>query len=222
MSSSAPGRFQDHYIALGIEPRADSDTIQAAYTKLAKKYHPDNQETGDKTNFDAVNMAYEVLSDPALRIEFDKLKGIDHDAGDPTFSGTVFFDALKHAALVRSAILCVLCDRRRIKPGRPTLTLRVIESMLQITNDELSFAMWYLKQRGLVHNDDKSNLQITVDGLDFLEQNPPPAEAVLALLRPESIAGASAPASTVLNVLHRVLTRERSPQPVRAVAPGPK
>ncbi len=221
MSSSVNGKFQDHYIALGIEPRSDSETIQAAYTKLAKKYHPDNPETGNQTNFDAINMAYEVLSDPVLRIEFDKLKGIDHDAGDPTFSGTVFFDALKQAALLRSAILCVLCDRRRIKPGRPTLTLRVIESMFQITNDELSFAMWYLKQRGLVLNDDKSNLQITVDGLDFLEQNPPPPEAVLALLKPEAIAAASAPAPTVLNVLHRVLTRERPAPPARAIAPRP-
>jgi hypothetical protein len=220
MSSSAAGKFQDHYIALGIEPRADSEAIQSAYTKLARMYHPDNPETGDQTKFDAINMAYEVLSDPTMRIEFDKLKGIDRDGGDPTFTGAVFFEALKQAALIRTAILCVLCDRRRIKPGRPTLTLRIIESMLQITNDELSFAMWFLKQRGYVHVDDKSNLQITVDGMDFLEHNPPPADAVLALVKPEALADAGDPAPTVLNVLHRVLMRDRPP--LRTVAPQPK
>jgi curved DNA-binding protein len=217
MSSSVSGKFQDHYIALGLEPRADSDAIQAAYTKLAQKYHPATAETGNQEKFDAINMAFEVLSDPVMRLEFDKLKGIDHDADDPTFSGMGFFEALHKGAALRTAILCILCDRRRLKPGRPTLTLRVIESLLHITNDELSFAMWYLKQRGYVLIDDKGNLQLTADGMDFLEQNPPVAEAVMPLVKSEALGSASNGPPTVLNVLHKALTRDRLP--VRAVAP---
>ena len=83
MSSGAAGKFQDHYILLGIETNADSDTIQAAYSRLAQKFHPSNPETGDKTKFDAVNQAYEVLADPTLRAAFDKVKGVDHEAGNP-------------------------------------------------------------------------------------------------------------------------------------------
>src|SRR5579863_5801818 len=109
MSSSVSGKFQDHYIALGLEPRADSDAIQAAYTKLAQKYHPSNAETGNQEKFDAINMAFEVLSDPVMRLEFDKLKGIDRDAEDPTFSGIGFFEALQKGAALRTAILCILC-----------------------------------------------------------------------------------------------------------------
>ena len=87
MSSSVSGKFQDYYIVLGIEPRSDSETIQAAYTKLAQKYHPSNVETGNEEKFDQINTAYEILSDPALRLEFDKVKGVDQDTGNPTFSG---------------------------------------------------------------------------------------------------------------------------------------
>jgi curved DNA-binding protein CbpA len=237
MSSSLPGKFQDHYIALGLEPRAESEAIQAAYSKLARMYHPDNPETGDEIKFEAVNMAYEVLSDPVMRIEFDKLKGIDRDAGNPLFTGAGFFDALKLGTMLRSAVLCILCDRRRIKPFRPTLSLRDVEGMLQASSEELSFALWYLKTRGQVISDDKSNLQITADGMDYLERNSPSPTAILPLIKPESIAPAIAPPqpvappavpdspreeSSVLKALHRVLTRDHLPQDVRTVAPRPK
>src|SRR5579872_994219 len=168
MSSSVSGKFQDYYIVLGIEPRADSETIQSAYTKLAQKYHPNNAETGDEAKFDQVNAAYEILSDPALRIEFDKLKGIDQDAGNPTFSGADFFDALKRATALRTAILFVLCDRRRLKSTKPTMSPRQVEVMLHTNNDELTFVIWHLKSRGLVLSDDKSNLQISAEGMDYL------------------------------------------------------
>ena len=197
MSSSASGKFQDYYIVLGLEPSADSDTIQAAYTQLARKYHPSNSETGDQKKFDDLNAAYEVLSDPALRLEFDKLKGVDRDSGNPVFAGAAFFEALKRGAALRAAILCLLCDRRRTKPTKPSLSLRHLETMLQITNDELSFVLWYLKQRGHVESDDKSNLQISAEGIDYLERNPPKPEAVLRLVKPEALAPDAAPAPAV-------------------------
>src|SRR5262249_27096415 len=153
---SSAGKFQDHYALFGIEPHADSDTIQAAYTTLAQKYHPNNPDTGDQEKFDAVNLAYEVLSDPTLRASFDQLKGVDQDRGDPKFSGPEFFQGLKQAEALRSTLLCVLYDRRRLKSFKPSLSMRHLEGMLNATAEELNFALWYLKQRGLVANDDKS------------------------------------------------------------------
>lgn len=222
MSSSVSGKFLDYYIVLGIEPRSDSETIQTAYTKQAQKYHPSNAETGDVDKFDQVNAAYEILSDPALRIEFDKIKGIDQDAGNPTFSGAEFFDGLKRTFVLRSTILCLLCDRRRTKSTKPTMSMREIETMLQTTNDELNFVMWYLKQRGLVINDDKSNLQISAEGMDFLQTNPPSQEAVMQMVRPEAlastVAGAQKPVSSAveaLNQLDRSLRGELSTEGAR-------
>jgi len=210
MSSSAAGKFQDHYIVLNVEPLSDSETIHAAYSKLAQKYHPSNPETGDKEKFDQVNQAYEVLADPALRAAFDKVKGVDHEAGNPKFTGTEFFDALAKSELLRAAILCILYDRRRIKAGKPSLSLRQIDGMILAPAEEISFALWYLKKRALVINDDKSNLEISVEGMDFLEQNRPPADAVLPFIKPDAlINGQAKPVETapVLSALNRALHR---------------
>ena len=60
--------------------------------------------------------------------------------------------------------------------------------MLQSTSEGLSFALWYLKQRSLVASDDKSNLLITVEGMDYLETNPPTPEMVMPLIRAGGLA----------------------------------
>jgi curved DNA-binding protein CbpA len=223
MSSGAGGKFQDHYVLLGLETNADSDTIQAAYSKLAQKFHPNTPETGDKTKFDAINQAYEVLSDPALRASFDQVKGVDHEAGNPKFTGPGFFQALEDGSALRSAILCLLYDRRRIKSFKPSLSLRHLEGMIQAATDELNFALWYIKQRGFAVNDDKSSMAITVEGMDYLEKNRPSPDAVMKFIRQDALIAPAklpekAPAAEirteepVLNVLSRVLQRHTSPE----------
>jgi curved DNA-binding protein CbpA len=195
MSAPLAGKFQDHYEVLGIDPKSDSDTIQRAYAKLVQEYHPNNADTGDKTKFEAVNLAYEILSDPLLKREFDKLKGIAQDEGPPKFSGLDFFDALGRETGLRTALLCVLYDRRRTKPFTPSLSMRHIEGILGATAEEMNFALWYLKQRSLVANDDKSSLQITVEGMDLLEQNRPSPEVVMPFIKTGAIAGPKKPAA---------------------------
>src|SRR5450755_2972311 len=114
MSAPLAGKFQDHYEVLGIEPQSDSDAIQRAYARLAQRFHPANADTGDKEKFDAVNQAYEVLSDSQLRKDFDAVKGVSREETGPKFSGIEFFDALKRGTGLRSAILAMLYDRRRM------------------------------------------------------------------------------------------------------------
>ncbi len=217
MSSPLTGKFQDHYDVLGVDAKSDLETVQRAYSKLSQKYHPNNPDTGNKEEFDAVNYAYEVLSDPALRREFDKLKGIAEGEGGPKFSGQEFFDALGRETGLRTAMLCVLYDRRRTKPFTPSLSLRHIENILDATAEEMTFAIWYLKQRGFTVNDDKSNLQITVEGIDFLETNKPSPEVVMPFIKPAALASpkeppkappAAAPSENepAISVLNRALT----------------
>src|SRR5271155_2947762 len=117
MSAPPAGKFQDHYAVLGIDPKSDSDTIQQAYSKLAQKYYPKNAETGDPEKFEALNLAYEVLSDPEQRILFDKVKGVGEQDGSPKFTGVHFFDRLGREAVLRTVVLCVLYDRRLTKPS---------------------------------------------------------------------------------------------------------
>jgi len=39
--------FNDYYEALQLSPNADSETIERVFWMLAKRYHPDNDQTGN-------------------------------------------------------------------------------------------------------------------------------------------------------------------------------
>ena len=54
---------RDFYEVLGVSKSASKDEIKSAYRKLAKKYHPDNHETGDAEKFKEVQEAYDILFD---------------------------------------------------------------------------------------------------------------------------------------------------------------
>jgi curved DNA-binding protein CbpA len=174
MSSARPQQYHDHYAVLGVDPKADSETIARAYQSLAQRFHPSNRETGDKDKFAYVNEAYETLANPASREAFNSLRAANTvDTSPPEFSGANFFDTFGGETMRRMAILCVLYDRRRQKPSTPSLSQRQLEAIVEISPDDLGFAVWYLKQRGLAMSDDKSSMQITIAGMEFLEKNLP-------------------------------------------------
>ncbi len=63
----------DLYARLGIAPGASAAAIKQAYRRLAKKLHPDvNRDRAAHERFLAVKEAYEVLSNPLLRREYDE------------------------------------------------------------------------------------------------------------------------------------------------------
>jgi len=80
----------DYYKTLGVERSASQDEIRKAYRKLAKKYHPDRDATAaDK--FKEVQEAYDVLSDPAKRKQYDQFgHAFKSGAGGPGSQGTPF------------------------------------------------------------------------------------------------------------------------------------
>ncbi|AIL63896.1 MULTISPECIES: curved DNA-binding protein [Pseudomonas] len=67
--------FKDYYKILGVEPTADDKAIKTAYRKLARKYHPDvSKERDAEEKFKEANEAYEALSSPEKRAEYDELR----------------------------------------------------------------------------------------------------------------------------------------------------
>ena len=63
---------RDFYEVLGVKKNATKDEIKSAYRKLAKKYHPDNKETGDEEKFKEVQEAYDILFDDQKRSAYDQ------------------------------------------------------------------------------------------------------------------------------------------------------
>lgn len=64
---------RDLYEILGVSRSADAEEIKRAYRRLARKYHPDvNKEPGAEEAFKEINRAYEILSDPQARANYDR------------------------------------------------------------------------------------------------------------------------------------------------------
>ena len=62
-----------HYATLGVGQNATQDDIKRAFRALALKYHPDKNpgDAGAEATFKRVSEAYNVLSDPDTRKEYD-------------------------------------------------------------------------------------------------------------------------------------------------------
>jgi len=195
MSTPLAGRFQDHYVVLGISPEAEGEVIHKAYSAKAAKFHPTKGETPDKEKYDSVTQAFEVLSDPMARNVFDGLRAKDESEALTKFSGAEFFDSIAKENDRRDAVLCLLYDRRRLKPITPGIAIRQMEAMMYITADELQFTIWFLKKKLWVVSDDKSNIQISIDGMVYLEERAPDPARVLTMIR-ETPLEPTAPAGT--------------------------
>ena len=76
---------RDLYETLGVNKSASKDEIKSAYRKLAKKYHPDNHETGNAEKFKEVQEAYDILYDDQKRSAYDQFgfAAFEQGAGQP-------------------------------------------------------------------------------------------------------------------------------------------
>ena len=65
--------MKDYYEIMKIDRKATDAEIKKAFRKLANQYHPDKNPSSEaEALFKEINEAYEVLSDPASRMEYDQ------------------------------------------------------------------------------------------------------------------------------------------------------
>jgi molecular chaperone DnaJ len=84
---------RDFYEVLGVERGASDADLKRAFRKLAQQWHPDvNQETEAQERFKEINEAYQVLSDPGRRQNYDMFgrAGAGGTGGDGGFGQAGF------------------------------------------------------------------------------------------------------------------------------------
>jgi curved DNA-binding protein len=159
----------DYYEFLQISPNADYDTIHRVYRFLAARFHPDNPTSGDPEKFFMLKTAYDILSNPDTRLEYDTTR--QRQAADKTpLSSTVdFMDQFEGEMNRRLAVLAVLYYRRRNNSQNPSVGLPEIEQQMGFPRDYLDFTTWYLTKKGYITRADNSDFTLTADGVDFVE-----------------------------------------------------
>jgi len=75
--------MRDYYKILGVGEDATEEEIKRAYRKLAHQYHPDKTGGGDEAKFKEINEAYQVLSDPQKRAQYNNLRHFGRGEGLP-------------------------------------------------------------------------------------------------------------------------------------------
>lgn len=165
--------FVDYYEMLRVSPGAELESIQRVHRALAARYHPDNKETGNLERFLKVNEAFQVLSDPEKRKDFDSTYKTKKENPLPVFLTKEFAEGVDGEVNRRIGLLCLLYTQRRINQILPALSVLEIEQVMFIPREHLSFTIWYLKSKRYIAQDDRSSLMITAEGIDFLETHLP-------------------------------------------------
>jgi hypothetical protein len=160
----------DYYEFLQISPNADSDTIHRVYRFLAARLHPDNPQSGDAEMFHRLKTAYDVLSNPGSRAEYDASRRQEPAPATTPWSTTIdFMDCLDGELNRRLAVLALLYYRRRTNPTMPEVALAEIEMRMGFPRDYLDFTTWYLAKKGYITRADNSEFTLTAEGVDFVE-----------------------------------------------------
>lgn len=162
-------KIPDYYEFLQISPNAEPATIHRVYRFLASRHHPDNPGTGDAEKFRLLKQAFDVLSDPERRAEYDAKYKKEAPEAAPLSASIDFLDAMEGEMNRRLAVLALLYIRRRTSPYRPEVSLAEVEARMGFPRDYLQFTTWYLVSKKYITQADNSDFTLTALGVDFVE-----------------------------------------------------
>ena len=167
-----PDEVPDYYEILQISPNADSETVQRVYRLLARRFHPDNRESGSEARFREVRKAFEVLGDPARRAAYD----VHHSQTRQrrwrlVTEGNAPDNDIQYDQAMRLMVLEILRSSRRLEPRHQGLLLSDLIDLTGAPREHLEYTNWYLVQKDFVARGDTSQIMITAAGIDYLEGN---------------------------------------------------
>ena len=163
--------FNNYYEDLQVSSNADIETIERVYRLLAKRYHPDNNGTGNSEKFSIITTAYRELSDPVKRAAFDVKYEKEQARRFKNFSELSAPEGFETDQKIRYSILSILYIEVRKDPSDPGIGLWQLEKFLGWPEKILEFHTWYLKEKGWIKLTDSGGYAITASGIDVVEEN---------------------------------------------------
>jgi curved DNA-binding protein CbpA len=163
-------QFTDYYELLQVSPNADAETIDRIFRHLAKRYHPDNPQTGDADRFQLLLEAHRTLTDAEKRAAYDgryqqgvarQWNLVEEAAG---------YGSDESDQVLRERLLALLYVQRRRDVMNPSMGHIQLEKLLACPAEYLEFHIWYLKEKKYVERTDQG-FAITAEGIDYAEQS---------------------------------------------------
>lgn len=169
-------QFADYYEVLQLSPRADAETIERVFRHLAKRYHPDNKDSGNSERFTELVDAYRVLSDAVERAKYDVGYERVRETRWRIFGQESATDEISNDQRVRHAILSILYVARRNHPDEPGVGTVELERLLGCPESVLGFHTWYLRENNWVERLVTGHVAISAQGIDRLFEIGGPAK----------------------------------------------
>jgi len=175
--------FIDYYQLMQISPSAEAETIQRVFRLLSNWYHPDNPHTGDAGRFTRLTRAYETLSKRETRAAYDLAYQSHITRPLRIFELKEFAPGIDGERNRRIGILCILFNRRRSNPEAAGLSILDLENQTGFPREHLQFTLWCLKESELIRQDEKTDLAITGQGVEYLEKSLPSNQVMYELMK---------------------------------------
>ena len=158
--------FVDFYEVLESSCNASFETIEQTFRFLAKRYHPDSSEQGDKQRFSEIVEAYETLRDPEKRAAYDsRFESHKNET-------TAIVREAGHASTDtsdRHRLLTLLYAQRRRNMSSPGVGIATLEDMMKLSMEVLEFHLWYFREKGWINREESGTLSISAAGVDKIE-----------------------------------------------------
>jgi curved DNA-binding protein CbpA len=169
-----PHSSLDYYEDLQVNQNADFEMIERAFRLLAKRYHPDNRQTGSVEKFQIIHTAYQILHDPKKRAAYDAKYNEEITSRWKIFDEDLNSDEFDTDLKIRQGVLSLLYVKRRKDVTNPGMGIVEIEKLLGCTQNQIEFHIWYLKEKGWISRDDNGAFVITANGVDKVTENNQP------------------------------------------------
>ena len=162
--------FCDYYESLQISPNADLDTIERVYRLLAKKYHTDNDATGNIEKFESISEAHKILGNPEKRAAYDANYENSKNHQWKSIARAFASQGFESDRHIRRTILSILYTKRREDPEKAGVGIVQLENLMEWPGETLDFHIWYLKEKHLIQRTETGGFEITAEGVDEIEK----------------------------------------------------